>query len=310
MATVLMNLAIRLGLILPFDRIEETSCPPLVLEVLPEPVQEMVPEVWGRFRVLITASSALAHVVAVFISAGLVKDESPKAVYFVRATYFYAHRLIFHSFSFYMGQITSNPHASEFRQDFRNLLDRTEQATQSLKSSLKALDGAIKTDGWSLDLTTLPSAALVPTACPYQLFVEAFLATSVDIAAEVSASQDDADLILRIRDRLAAQLPVSQHVRTGKFGDAQPQTTAISPYHDDFDVERVLIGCSGPDWKGFPEIVSLVKKLRITRLTNYAPVGVKAFYYSGPSRSGVERRTAATTRTRIRTSCGRLERAP
>ena len=279
MATLLMNLALRLGLILPFHRIEETPCPEIVLKHLPTAVRWMVPWASKRFRVLIMASYALAHVVGVFIAAGLVRGESPTAVYFVRATYFYAHRLILHSFELYTGEIGSNFHASEFPPEFRTLLGQTEDAIRRLKSSLEALDGAIETDGWSLDLTTLPSAALVPTACPFQLFVETFVATSADVAAEVNASQDDADLILRIKDLLLRRLDtVFQHARTDKAGDAQPKTTAMLVYHDDNRVERVLIGCSGPDWTGFDEIVGVVKTLRFIRLTNYAPFSIRAFY--------------------------------
>ena len=139
--------------------------------VPPKAPKQVIQHIRNRLPAFASTSNALAEVVHIFIDGGLVKDGLPKAVYFVRATYFYAYSLIVTSFNFDIAHIRSNPRVSELLPELDDLLRPTEKVSRSLERRRRVLKDAIM-GGWdksSLDLTTLPSEALVPTASPYQL---------------------------------------------------------------------------------------------------------------------------------------------
>ena len=101
---------------------------------------------------------------------------------------------------------------------------------------------------------------MVPTDCPKQLLVEAYLATRADLLAEASASQDDIALIYKIRDALRTLLGLEP-------GDDEPTITgeakmvALSIDHDDDDSGEasILVGYNGPNWESIREIDLVVK---------------------------------------------------
>jgi hypothetical protein len=240
----------------PLKIIEETESPDLELNNLPSGLSQVAQYPSNRFPASTSASHALGHVVDIFIDAGLVKDELPEAVYFVHATYFYAHGLIFASFNSDIRQIRSHPRASEFSPEFNDLLDSTEEAVRGLEMSLQALEDVIhdERDKWSLDLTALLSEVLVPTASPYQLLLDAYVATQVDILEEDSTSRGDAALTLRLAGNFAELLGVKPE-NAGKTKTGEPGIVAILIQRDVHDNRQasVHIGCNGPDWEGLPD---------------------------------------------------------
>ncbi|EAQ92138.1 predicted protein [Chaetomium globosum CBS 148.51] len=251
---------------LSLGRIEHTDCPKFPED---EDLEYMKEKGTILLQVIEVAGYKLEHVASVFTKAEhkLLKGERQIAVDFVRAVYFWRHNLIQETLEFY-GKLST----------YSNLLSKTEKTINNLDTCLKELEEAIKENEWSADLASFVSPTSVPTACPYQLFVETYLARE-DIVADLREwdDDDDAGIIEEMANRLRKLLLNSNSPDLGKVGGGQPQVAAIAVHRDGNGDKSFVVGCSGPEWRGFPPVVRMVKRLRKRRLENYHSCGTDAF---------------------------------
>ncbi|KAH6649575.1 hypothetical protein F5144DRAFT_635361 [Chaetomium tenue] len=250
---------------LSLGRIEHTDCPEFSLGKDLESMRKL-----GKIplKVALATGYRLTDLVRVFTDAEnkLVKGERETAVDFVRAVYFWRHTLIQDTLEFYRKLSV-----------YQGLLRETEAAIADLDTCLEALEKAIKENGWSADLASFVSPTSVPTACPYQLFVETYI-TREDIVAELREWDDnkDAEIIAEMADRLKRIL-LKPNSPNFKVGDGQPKTVAMKVYRDGNGNKSFVVGCSGPEWRPFSPAVGIVKLLRKRRLENYHTCGTEAF---------------------------------
>ena len=257
-----------------YVRVEETARP----ELNPEFLEKEEPD--EVRRTVIEVGYTLLHDIDLFKIVHLLKHEARDTIFFVRAAHFYGEILI--SSPDYMSDISSDdPTASDLQKQVGTVI-------KDVRKGLEELDKAIVKAGWKLDVTTLHHAPLVPTACPHQLLIEAIVKRG-EVAAALSRSRDDKDLIRNIKNYLPDLLskpPKSNKkwIKDGT-GNGRPLTTFISAYHQNIDIwafhkeigRRILVGCSKPNLKGFYAFAGLAMYLRKVRLSNIIPLCDEAF---------------------------------
>ncbi|KAH6649592.1 hypothetical protein F5144DRAFT_9732 [Chaetomium tenue] len=269
---------------LPLERIQEAICKQLQEKPHENPKDRLsvIASVRKALGVIKAASDELAGVVGLFIGTNLaVGGERQETVYFVRAAYLYAHFLFFRFFKIHSKTheeiVEDNPTSQRVRDELLRLstqVEATKQAIDDLTAILETLAEEIKNKGWTLDPTSLasPVSTLVPTASPFQLFLEAFLTTEDVLRRLRKFEGDDAALIAETRRLLLGLFPW----RNPGLADGRPKTVSFARRHNDNDDKIIAVGCCLPDFDGFPEGTTFVNTMRTARMERYRPYGKSA----------------------------------
>lgn len=254
-----------------YVRVEEAARPELNPKFLSEEKPDKVR------KTVIRVGDTLLYDIHLFRIFGFLEDEARDTIYFVRGAHFYGEVLL--SSPAYMSGLlcdgTKEP--SDLQNEVRGVLEK-------VRKGLEDLDKAIVEAGWKLDVATLHRAPLVPTASPYQLLIEA-LFNRGEVAAALSLSRDDKDLIRNIKSHLPQQLILKPpgpkgNWRRERIGNGRPLTTFLSIYRMKIGIwvfhreigKRFLVGCSKPNVKGFKAFNALVMRLRKKRVRKIIPL--------------------------------------